>query len=114
MSYVEAFDLVEDAVSACRDGFVAEDSSGEDGAYGWTLAFHDAYLNTAGVSAKEYVGVGVDKECVLHVARWVFGREVERSKDMPIVFDFGTFGDGEAESGEDVDYLIFDDGDGVS
>ena len=104
---------MEDAVRACRDGLVSEDAAREDGPDGRLLPLHLAHLNGAGVGAQQDVRVGVDKERVLHVARWMLGREVEGGEDVPVVFDLRSFGHCEAEPAKDVDDLIFDDGDRV-
>ena len=93
---------------------VPEDTPREDGS-DWRAAFlHLADLHAAGVSSEEDVRVGVDEESVLHIPCRVLRREVERREDVPVVFDFRAFGDGEAEPGEDFDYLVLDDGDWVS
>ena len=111
---VEAFDLMENAVSAVRDGFVAEYSSRADDADRRFLLFHCSDLNGGGVGTQQDVRILFDEEGVLHIACRMFRREVERRENVSVVFDFGPVGDGVSESCEDVDYLVSDERYGVS
>ena len=70
---------------------------------------HGAYLDRRGMCAQQDVGILFDEERVLHVARRVFGREVERREDMPVVLDFGSVGHGVAQAREDLDDFVPDE-----
>ena len=94
---VEALDLMEDAVGAVGDRLVAEDAARTDHADRRPLALHRAHLDRRGVRAQQDVGILFDEERVLHVACRMFGREIERREDMPVILDFGAVGDGVAQ-----------------
>ena len=64
--------------------------------------------------AQQDVGILLDEEGVLHVARRVLGREVQRREDVPVVLDLGTVGHGVAQAREDLDDLVLDERDGVA
>ena len=66
------------------------------------------------MGAQYHVGVSLDEEGVLHIAcRMVVG-EVHGAEHVPVVLYLGAVGQAEAQSGEDVDYLVAYDGDGVA
>ena len=111
---VESFDLVEDAVRAVRNGLVAEHTARADDADGRFLTLHRADLDRRGVRAQQDVGVLLDEERVLHVARGVFGREVQGREDVPVVFDLGSVGHGVAQPRKDLDDLVFHQRDRVA
>ena len=58
------------------------------------------------MGTEKHVGVQVDKECILHVASRMIGSEIQRLEYMPVVFNFGAFGNSEARTAEDVDDLL--------
>ena len=64
--------------------------------------------------AQQDVGILFDEERVLHVARRMFGREVERRENVPVILDLGPVGDGVAQPREDLDDLVLDDRDRVA
>ena len=101
-------------MGAGGDGFVSIDSSGADDADGWFLGFHDSCLYGGGVGAEEHFDAVEHVECVLHVAGWVVGRGVHSGEVVPIVFYFGSVGNGETDALEYVHDAVHDDGDGVS
>ena len=49
------------------------------------------------MGAQQDVGSSVDEEGVLHIAGGVVFGEVERGEYMPVVFDFGAFGNVKSE-----------------
>ena len=51
-----------------------------------------------------------NEEGVLHIARRMVVGEVHGAVNVPVVFDLGSLGEGEAQSGEDVHDLVLDDG----
>ena len=56
---------------------------------------------------------GIDVQRVVHVHRRMVRGKVQRDEVVPLGFDLGTDGDGEAEPAEDLDDLIDDPGDRV-
>ena len=110
----EAFDLMEYAVCAVRYGLVAEYASRADDADRGFAALHGAHLYRRGVCTEQYVGVLLDEERILHIACGVLGREVQGREYVPVVLDFGAFGDGIAQTREDLDDLVSHERYGVS
>ena len=52
------------------------------------------------MGAQQYIGVALYEEGVLHVAcRMVFGK-VERREHVPVIFDFGAFGNCKTKAAE--------------
>ncbi len=113
---IEALHLVEDAVRAGADGFVAEHAARADHADREGLGFHRTHLHGGGVGAEqERIQVaGGHEEGVLHLAGRVVRREVQGLEHVPVVLDLGAFRDVIAEFAEDVHDLLPDDGDGVA
>jgi hypothetical protein len=110
--YVQPFHLVKEAVRPVRNSLVTVNTSGANNADGRLLALHDASLHGRRVGTKEDVGTSVpDKESVLHIPRRMIGREVEGSKDMPIIFYFRPFGDRKTEAGENITKFLTDNRD---
>ena len=109
---VETLHLVEDAVRAGADGFVAEHAARADHADGRLHPLHGAHLHAGGVGAEQQrVGMARGhEEGVLHVARRVVRREVERLEDVVVVLELGAFRDVVAEFAEDVHDFLADDG----
>ena len=99
---------MENAVGAGRDGLVAEHAAGKQRADGRLLAFHCAHLHRRGVRAQQNVRIVVDEKRILHVASRMFGREIERRKDVPIVLNFRTFGNSETQTAENLDNVVAD------
>ena len=106
---VEALHLMEEAVCACRDGFVAVYSAGAYDADRGLCMLHGAGLHAGGVGAEQDVvlSVALYEEGVLHVACRMVGGEVQRAEYVPVVFYLRTFGDCESHVAEDVDDLVF-------
>ena len=52
-------------------------------------------------------------QCVLHVARGMLGRHVQRVEAVPVVFGLGALDHGEAHAREDGFELVANDGQGV-
>ena len=81
--YIETFYLVEEAVSTCADSLVAIYSSWAQYADRWLVGLHIVSLVVRGMATEKYilgniVGVGLlDEECILHVAGWMIGSEVQ-------------------------------------
>ena len=105
---------MEYAVCAVRYGLVAEYASRADDADRGFAALHGAHLYRRGVCTEQYVGVLLDEERILHVACGVLGREVQGREYVPVVLDFGAFGDGIAQTREDLDDLVSHERYGVS
>ena len=100
---VQALNLVEEAVGAGGNGLVAVNATRADDANGRLVALHCAYLNRAGVAAQHDVAghvllVLLDEESVLHVACGMVGSKVQCTEHMPVVLNFGTIGDGKAQT----------------
>ena len=105
---VKALNLVENAVGAGRDGFVAEHAARGDDADRRLMGLHHANLHTRGVGAQQHIrslvdiGFLADEEGVLHVAGGMVEREVQGREHVVVVLNLRTFGDGEAEMREDL------------
>ena len=106
--YIEAFHLMEDAVGARGNRFVAEHASGADHADREGIFLHRTHLHGGCVGAeKQRVEVPCgDEESVLHVAGGVVRREVEGLEHMVVVLDFGAFRHVVSELAEDIHYLL--------
>ena len=105
---------MEDAVRPIGDRLVAEHASGTDHADGRSLVLHRAHLNRRGVGPQQHVGILSDEEGVLHVARRMLGREIERREDVPVVLDLWPLGHGIAQPREDLDDLVLHQRNGVA
>lgn len=115
--HIEGFDLMENAMGASRDGLVAEDPTRGDDADGGLVVLHDTDLDGRGMGAQSdglFAILFLDEESILHIACGVVGREVEGREEVPVIFDFDRFGDGEADAGENLDNLIHHDGEDVA
>ena len=66
------------------------------------------------MGAQQDVGSSVDEEGVLHIAGGVVFGEVERGEYMPVVFDFGAFGNVKSEAAENGDDFLADERQGVA
>ena len=97
---------MENAVRASRHSLVAEHTSGNEHTDRRLLFFHYPNLTARSVGAEKNVGVGFDKECILHIACGVLGREVESGKIVIIVFNFLTFGNGKSKASKNFDNLV--------
>ena len=93
------------------DGFVAEDAAWGDHAQGRPEFLHAAYLHRRGVGAEQVAAI--EPEGILHVARGVVGRDVERVEVVEFRFDFGTIEHGETHGAEEILDLPLDLRDGV-
>ena len=112
--HIECLHLVEEAVGASRYCLVAINTSGADDADRRLGNLHHTRLHRRSVGAQQNVGAALYEECILHVAcRMVFGK-VERREHMPVVFHLRTLGNSEAETSENVDYLLAYKRDGVA
>ena len=61
------------------------------------------------MGAEQHIGrIALDKKGVLHVACRMVGGKIERGKNVPVILDFRTFGNGESKAGKDVDDLVAD------
>ena len=85
---------------------MAVDATGRDEAERRRAPRHRPDLHRRGVGAQHVPAV--DEEGVLHVARRVIGRDVERLEVVPLGLDLGTFLDREAEPGEEADDVALD------
>ena len=56
----------------------------------------------------------LDEERILHIAGRVILRKVERGEIVPVVFDLGSVGDGEADARKDLQDAFADERDGVA
>ena len=111
---IESFDLVEEAVCASGNGFVAVYAPRADDANGRFLRSHDASLHRRSVGAQQYVRRAKNEERVLHVAGRMVGCKIERGKHMPIVFDFRPVGDSEAKAGKYGNNFVSDERNGMT
>ena len=68
---------------------------------------HRAGLYRRGVGAKQNIGRTLNEESILHVAGGVVFGKVQRREHMPVVLDFGTFGNRETQSAKDVANFVF-------
>ena len=99
----QAFDLVEHR-RVGRVPVFPVDAARSDHADRRLVRQHRAHLDGRGVRAQKLaaaVGGGLHEEGVVHLARGVARREVERGKVVEVVLDVRTFGDGETHVGED-------------
>ena len=96
------------------------DATGHDDADRRLVRFHVANLHRGRVRAQQRPqivgpsGIALDRrrevQRVLHVARGMLGRHVQRVEAVPLVFDLRTFDDGEAHAREDGFHAIAHDG----
>ena len=68
---IQTFELMEEAMGACRNCLVTEHTSGANDTYWWLLLLHNSALVVAGVRTQNdvlchIVGVGLYEEGVLH------------------------------------------------
>ena len=92
------------------DGLVAVDAAWADNADGRLLLLHDTCLDAARMAAKNDVWMSLDEEGVLHIAGRMVVGEVHGTVDVPVVLHLGSLGEGESQTGEDVDNLVLDNG----
>ena len=105
---------MEETMCTGRDCFVAIDAAGADDTNRRLCAFHDASLHTAGVRTKDDVGMRLHKERVLHVSCRMVICKVHGTIDVPVILHFGTLGEREAQTREDIDNLVLHDGERVA
>ena len=100
----EPLDLVEHRHVRGVGGVAAEHAAGHDHVDRRRLRLHHPDLHRRGVRAQHAScrARRVDVERVLHAARRVVGRHVERLEVVPVGLDLGPFGDLEAEADEHV------------
>ena len=104
--YIKSFNLMENAVGTGRNGFVAEHAAGENSP-NWRLGFfHHPNLNARCVGAQQHIRVFADKKGILHVARRVLGRKVQRREHVPVVLNLRPFGNGKSQTGKNFDDFI--------
>ena len=92
-------------------GIHAVGAAGNDDADRRLLRLHRPDLHRRGVGAQKHplaVGARVEEEGVVHLARRMAEREVERGEIVVVGLDVRPFGDGEAEIGEDRRDLVDD------
>src|SRR5438445_3075770 len=106
----EALHLVEHGRVARPRCLVAVRAPGRDHVDGRFVRFHGADLHGRGVGSQHHLLVATQPHVqrVLHGARRVRGRDVERLEVVPVVLDLRTFGDAVPEPGEDVLQLALD------
>ena len=93
---------MEETMGARRNSFIAIHPSRTNDTYRGLCVFHDAGLYRGGMGAQQHVGRTLNEECVLHVpGRVVFGK-VQCREYVPVVFDFGPFGNGESQASENI------------
>ena len=99
---------MEYAVCAGADGFIAEHAAGAYHADGKIPALHRTHLNRRGMGAQQngIISAGRYKKCILHIAGWVFGRKVESSEYVPVVFYLRAFSHRITEFAEDGDDFL--------
>ena len=107
--YIQTFNLMEEAMGACRDGFVSVNASRTNHTDGRFGCFHDTALDRTGVGAEDNVGVLFNEESVLHVACRMIFREVHGRKHVPVIFDFWSVCKRKSQAGEDVNDFAFHD-----
>src|SRR5690242_9993821 len=106
----ETLHLVEHGRVAGPGCLVAVRAPGRDDVDGRLVRFHRADLHRRGVGSQQHLLVAAQPyvQGVLHGARRVRGRDVERLEVVPVVLDLRTFGDAVSEPGEDVLQLALD------
>ena len=111
----ERLDLVEHRRVAGVERLVAVRAPGRDHEDRRLLRLHGADLHRRRVRAQHHLlGLAeVHVERVLHRARRVAGRDVERLEVVPVVLDLGALGDAVAQAHEDVLELALHLGDEV-
>ena len=102
---VQGFDLMEQEIGFIVDGFIAVHASGHDGADGRFAREHVSDLRRRGVRAQQQIVLRIvvifaNEERVLHIARGVLRREIERGEIVEVVFELGSVGHGETEAEE--------------
>ncbi len=106
----EPFDLREHRRVGGVEVVAAVDAAGRDDPHRRRVGLHEADLHPRRVRAEQTGtaarGVGRERigevQRVLHVARRVLGRHVERLEVVPVVLEFGAFDDLVAHAEEDV------------
>ena len=111
---IEPFHLMEEAMCTGRDGLVAVYAAGTDDTDGGLVLLHHAGLHATGVAAQDNVGVALDEEGVLHIARRMVVGKVHAAVHVPVVLHFGSFGQRESQSAEDVHNFVAYDGEGMA
>src|SRR5436190_58224 len=106
----EALHLVEHGRVARPGCLAAVRAPGWDDVGGRFVRFHGPDLHRRGVGSEHHILVAAQPHVqgVLHGARRVRGRDVERLEVVPVVLDLRTFGDAVSEAGEDVLQLALD------
>ena len=116
---IQTFELMEEAMGACRNCLITEHTSGANDTYWWLLLLHNSALVVAGVRTQNdvlchIVGVGLYEEGVLHVACGMVCSKVELCKHMQVIVNLRTFSQRESHTLEDVDNLVAHDGQRVA
>ena len=83
-------------------GLLAEDLARSDGADRRSTCLHGAYLHRRRVRAQHQLTCRIATEGVLHVARGVIARNVQRFEVVPVQFDLGPVEHFEAHRSEEV------------
>src|SRR5829696_4157017 len=108
--HCQTLHLMEDRRVARPRRLVAVRAPGRDDVDRRLVRFHRADLHGRGVGPQHHLLVVAEPHVqrVLHGARRVRGRDVERLEVVPVVLDLGAFGDAISEPGEDVLELALD------
>ena len=100
---------MEDAVSTCRYGLVAEHTAGSDDADRRFVVFHNTHLHRRRMRTQSHLLLSfllLDKEGVLHIAGRVVVWKIKSREQMPIILNLNRFRDCKADTGKDVDNFI--------
>ena len=111
----QALDLVEHRRMR-QVRIIAEGAARHDDADRRLLRQHGADLHRARMGAQNHaraIGLLVEVESIMLLARGMFGRHVERSEVVEVVLDMRPFGDREAEIAPDLHDLLPDLADGM-
>src|SRR3569833_4677112 len=95
----------------CRNSLVTINTTGHDSAERRLTVLHHTYLYRRGVRSQRdiiFTVILLDKESVLHPPCRVLFREVQGGEVMPVILNFRTYGNNEANAIEDVDDLVTD------
>src|SRR5664279_3705805 len=101
--HIQSFTLVKKTMRSGTDGFITVHAAGADDPDRRLLFFHHPGLHAAGMGAQQPVRIPMNIKCVLHVPRRMIFRQVEGSEIMPVVFDLGSFSNGESEPAKNLD-----------
>ena len=104
---IQSLYLVKNTMGTSRNHFITKHSARTNNTNRRTIVFHYPHLYGRRMRTQGNIRIFINKERILHIAGGVFYRKIQGFKIVPIVFNFGTFGYGEAYFFKDVAYFSF-------